>query len=116
VNPPRRHELAVEILKFLAGSRELANIVQQFNSYYVLRAQRQLAVAPTPLPEQNVAELEGFREEYAAFLRDFELWAKGIATYLQSLGGAEHPTLWQLAPTSYFESAKPFSRTKSAGG
>lgn len=102
--------------QFLARCREFGNIVQQFNSYYVLRAQRQLAVAATPLPEHNVAELEGFREEYNAFLRDVEPWAKGIANYLQSLGVAEQPAQWRLAPTSYFERAKSFSRTKPAGG
>jgi hypothetical protein len=102
--------------QFLARCREFGNIVQQFNSYYVLRAQRQLAAAVTPLPEHNVAELEGFREEYNAFLRDLEPWAKGIANYLQSLGVAEQPAQWRFAPTSYFERAKSFNRTKSVGG
>jgi hypothetical protein len=100
--------------QFLARSREFTNIVQQFNSYYVLRAQRHLASAATPLPDHNIEELEGFREEYAAFLRDVQPWAKGIANYLQSQGMKDHPLLWRHAPTNYFEKAKPFGKPKSA--
>jgi hypothetical protein len=105
-----------DLSQFLARCREFSNIVQQFNSYYVLRAQRQLAAAVTPISEQGVAELEGFREEYNAFLRDLEAWAKGICNYLTSVGVADQPTQWRLGPASYFERAKSFNRTKSVGG
>src|SRR6266446_5066302 len=47
---------------FLARCREFTNIVQQFNSYYVLRAERYREGAATPLSNHNIAELEGFRE------------------------------------------------------
>jgi hypothetical protein len=100
--------------QFLARCREFGNIVQQFNTYYVLRSQRQLAVA-NPLPEHSVGELEGFREEYNAFLRDVEPWAKGIGNYLQSFGVTDSPALWRLAPTSYFERPKTFREAKPAG-
>ncbi len=102
--------------QFLARCREFGNIVQQFNTDYVLRAQRQLAAATPPIPEHSIAELESFRDDYNAFLRDVESWAKGIHTYLQSCGVTDHPALWQLAPTPYFERAKSFQKTKSAGG
>jgi hypothetical protein len=102
--------------QFLARCREFGNIVQQFNTYYVLRAQRQLAVASAPLPDHSIAELESFREDYNAFLRNVESWAKGVSTYLQSCGVTAHPALWQLAPTTYFERPKSFEKTKSAGG
>ena len=101
--------------QFFARCREFSNMVQQFNSYYVLRAQRQLAAAATPLPEYNIAELEGFREEYNAFLRSLEPWAKGIANHLQSTGINDEPTLWRLGPTSYFERVKSFVRPKPVG-
>jgi hypothetical protein len=87
--------------------------VQQFNSYYVLRAQKQLALASSPLPEFNIDELESFREEFAAFLRDFELWEKEIAEYLQSLGLAEFNAMYQFAPTPSFERMKSFRRSTS---
>jgi hypothetical protein len=99
--------------QFLARSREFTNIVQQFNSYYVLRAQRHFAAATKPLPEHDIEELEGFREEYAAFLRNVQPWAKGIANYLQSQGMKDHPLLWRHAPTNYFEKVKPFGKSKS---
>jgi hypothetical protein len=72
--------------QFLARSRELGNLIQQFNSCYAIRTQKHLALAPTSPPEQTLDQLETFREEYIAFLREFELWAKEIAAYLQSFG------------------------------
>jgi hypothetical protein len=99
---------------FLARCREFTSIVQQFNTYYVQRAHAHLGTAQ--LPDHSVEELEAFREEYNAFLRDLSPWSKAVANYLQSEGVADQPTLWQLAPTSYFEKAKSFGRTKSAGG
>jgi hypothetical protein len=68
-------------MQFLARARELGNLIQQFNSYY--------AVAPTAPPEQILDQLETCREEYIAFLREFELWGKEIAAHLESLGIAE---------------------------
>jgi len=75
--------------------------------------QRHLAGAVTPLPDHNIEELEGFREEYAAFPRNVQPWAKGIANYLQFRGMKDHPLLWRHAPTNYFEKAKPFGKPKS---
>jgi len=112
-----REQLAFPVthrMQFLARCRELGNLVQQFNSYYVLRAQKQLALAPSPLPEFNIGELESFREEFAAFLRDFEIWAKEIAEYLQSLGVAEFNAMYQFAPTPSFERVKSFRRSTPA--
>lgn len=102
--------------QLLARCREFGNMVQQFNSYYVLRAQKHLAAAATPLPEHSIAALEQFREEYNAFLRELESWMKGNASYIQSLGVTTHAAIWQLAPTVYYERAKPFSRTRAVGG
>ncbi len=99
--------------RFLSQCKEFSHIVPQFNTNYVLRAQRQLATA-APLAEHNIAQLEEFREEYNAFLRDVEPWAKGIANYLQSCGVIAQTALWRLAPTNSFERAKSFGRTKPA--
>ena len=100
--------------QFLGQCREFSYIVQSFNTNYVLRAQRQLATG-TPLAENSIAQLEGFREEYNAFLRDVEPWAKGISDYLQSGGVTDHPSLWRIAPVTYFERPRSFARTKLAG-
>jgi len=80
----------------------------------VLRTQKQLALAPTPPPEQTLDQLETFREEYIAFLRDFELWGKEIAAYLQSLGIAEFNAMYQFAPCSNFERVKSFQKKVSS--
>lgn len=97
--------------QLLSRCREFGTIVQEFNTNYVLRAQKHYATG-TPLAEHSIAKLEEFREEWAAFLRSVELWAKGISTYLQSLSVTDHPTLWRLAPSMSFERPKSFLRTK----
>jgi hypothetical protein len=97
-------------MQFLARTRELGNLIQQFNSYYVLRTQKQLALATTLPSQQTLDDLATFREEYIAFLRDFELWAKEIALYLQSLGIAEFNAMYQFAPCTNFERVKPFQK------
>lgn len=97
--------------KFLSQCREFSHVVQAFNTHYVLHAQRKLAVAK-PLSDDSIAQLDEFREEYNAFLRDAELWAQGIANYLQSGGVTDHPTLWRLAPTNHFDRVRSFGRAK----
>jgi hypothetical protein len=98
--------------QFLSQSRAFGCIVQEFNRNYILRAQRELA-AKSPLAEDSIAKLEEFREEYTAFLRAVESWAKGISSYLQAGGMTDNPSLWRLAPINSFERAKSFARTKS---
>lgn len=90
---------------FLSICTEFSRIVQEFNANYVLRSQRQLANM-TPLAEHFIAQLEEFREEFNAFLRDVEHWAKGVSNYSQVCGVAEHSSLF--APADYFERAKSF--------
>ncbi len=98
--------------QFLGRCREFTNLVQQFNSSYALRSQR-LFTSATPAPPEHVLdELEGFREDYNAFLRNLEPWAKTIATYLQSIGVTDTPTQWRLAPTAYFERPKSFKKSQ----
>jgi len=106
---------AGSLASFLQQCREFSSIVQAFNTNYVLRAQRQLALVPA-LPEYNLEQLDQFREEYNAFLRDIEPWAKSIGNYLESAAGiADQPILWRTAPTSYFERVPSFRKTKPTG-
>jgi hypothetical protein len=100
--------------QFLAQCRQFSHILQEFNRNYVLRAQKELAAKP-PLPEHAIAQLEQFREEYTAFRRSAESWGTAISDYLQSGGAMDHSTLWRLAPTTWYERAKPFARSKSDG-
>ena len=106
-----RSARASSLEQFLSQCREFSHIVQAFNSYYALPAQRKLAVA-TPLSDDIVSRLEEFREEYCAFLREIEPWAQGIANYLQSKGVMDQSALWGLAPTIHFERPKSFRQTK----
>jgi len=105
---------ATNRMQFLARARELGNLIQQFNSYYVIRTRKQLGLAPTPPSEQILDQLETFREEYIAFLREFELWGKEIAAYLESLGIAEFQAMYQFAPCSNFERVKSFQKKASS--
>jgi len=98
---------------FLARCREFSNLVQQFNSHYALRAEKLIATIPKP-PEQGIGELEAFREDYNDFLRNVERWAKGISAYLQSVGVADHPAQWGLAPIAFFQKPKSFRQTQPA--
>jgi hypothetical protein len=100
---------AATLRHLLSRCTEFSHIVQEFNTNYVLRTQRQLANGP-PLAEYSVVQLEEFREEYNAFLRDVERWARGVSNYLHSRGVAEQSSLWSLAPADYFERAKSFLR------
>jgi hypothetical protein len=93
---------------FLARCREFGNLVQQFNSHYVLRTEKLLAVRTISQPDEVIGQLEAFREEYNDFLRNVERWAKGINSYLQSLGITSHPALWNLAPTTFYAKPKSF--------
>ena len=100
--------------QFLSQCRQFGAIVAEFNRNYVHRAQSELA-AKTPLPAYSIGQLEEFSTEYAAFLRDVELWAKGMLNYLESGGVTDHPTLWRLAPVNCFERVKTFASGKLSG-
>jgi len=64
--------------QFLARCREFTNLVQtvQFRSYALPEVRDCSLLPATPPPEHVLNELEGFREDYNAFLRNLEPWAK----------------------------------------
>jgi hypothetical protein len=97
--------------QFMSQSQEFSSLVTDFNDNYALHAQKRLVAAP-PMTEDFIAKLEEFREEYAAFLRDVEFWAKGFTTYLGSLGMTDHSTQWRLAPLKSFVRPQSFRITK----
>jgi hypothetical protein len=99
--------------QFLGQCREFTCIVQEFNTNYVLRHQRHCAVDGS-FSEDHIAQMEQFREEFTALLRDIELWATGISGYLQSMAATNHASVSGIAPIIYFVRAKSFRHTTPA--
>lgn len=104
---------AVDLDVFLARYRELLTIVNSFNRDYVHRAHRTLSTV-RPLGETSIADLEQFREEFAAYLRDFELWGDKVYEEVRIRTGNPHH--WTLAPKASFDKVKSFRRSTAADG
>lgn len=94
----------VRLELFIARCQEFTVMVQQFNSDYVLRA-RQEFQRGTPLQEQNVHDLEAFREDFSAFLRDLSAWGERIAVESKRLSGEK---LIGASLATHFERVKTF--------
>jgi hypothetical protein len=95
--------------------REFGSLVHRFNTDYALHVQRQLQ-QESHFSGHYLAQLEEFRHEYNAFLRDVEHWSKDIANYLQvRYQLLDQSTLWHLAPNMYFERIKAFEHSKNVG-
>jgi hypothetical protein len=99
---------------FLLRCHEFSVIVNSFNRNYVLRSHEAFERAGAPLDEYHVHQLEEFREEYTAFLREFEQWAGELNTAAQprwrGMGN-----FFQVSPCSSFERVKTFRNAKGAG-
>lgn len=93
-------------------SHELTSLVSSFNRDYAQRAQRQLS-AEKDLAEHSINELEEFREEFNALLRDLEEWGKEIFKQQSAMYGQDGQTLWPT-PGIYFERVKSFRRSANA--
>lgn len=89
------------------------HIVQEFNTNYVLRYQRHCAVDGS-FSEDHIAQMEQFREEFTALLRDIELWATGISGYLRSMDATNNVNVSGIAPIAYFVRAKSFRQAAPA--
>lgn len=102
------------IYPFLARCREFTNIIASFNRFYVLQAQSALAQS-RQLDEHFIDQLEEFREEFSAYLRDVEQWANSVRTWAEPrLGHLQN--FWQLMPTANFERVKTFRRGQASTG
>jgi len=101
---------SVDVL--VSRCREFTTIVNSFNRDYVLRAQKELGMV-APLGNHYLDQLEEFREEFAAFLRDLEQWVNAFSA--QAQGRIGEPHYWGIAPTCVFERTKTFRRTTVAG-
>jgi hypothetical protein len=77
--------------------------------------QRHFAVDAS-FSEDHIAQLEQFREEFAALLRDIELWATGVSRYLQSVAATNNVNVSGIAPITYFVRAKSFRQVAPARG
>src|SRR5207248_2940143 len=102
---------ARDIGEFMRRSAEFSSIVNRFNLDYALRAQRELADL-SELPKRYVEELEKFREEYAAFVRDVESWAEVVNNYSRQ---RFQPREWmKMLINSHFERVASFRRSETA--
>ena len=89
---------------FIARCQELTVMVQQFNLDYVLRA-RQEFQRGAPLQEQHIHDLEAFREDFSAHLRNLSSWGDRISTEARRLGGNKAKG---VSLVTYFERVKTF--------
>ncbi len=98
--PPRSSE---EVLRRV---REFGGLVATFNNSFVLTAQKELA--PAPIQQHCITQLEVFREEFHAFLREIEQWCESLANsarMLKGAGGVDN----RLSPLASFQRVPSFS-------
>ncbi|MGA1998934.1 MAG: hypothetical protein ABSG52_02990 [Terriglobales bacterium] len=94
--------------EFLQRVREFGTLIATFNRNFAVSAQKELALAP-PIQPQYITQLEEFRDEFNALLRDIEEWGESVAASAQKLKGAaglDH----RLVPRAYFERVPSFSQ------
>lgn len=90
---------------FLARCREFCVIVGDFNTDYVIRAQKGLDDVPK-VPKETFEQFEAFREDFGHLLRDIEEWTDA----LNRETGKQLTTSEQIenGPFAHFERARPF--------
>jgi hypothetical protein len=101
--------------QFIAtNDARLREFVEQLAEFLSDNNTRSLRYIVRSACSQNAAEVEKILagEDYNAFLRNLEPWAKGIAGYLQSIGVTDTPTQWRLAPVTYFDKPKSFKKSQ----
>lgn len=69
---------------FLNRCQQFSAIVNEFNRNHVIPAQKQLEKGEAKVLEHYIDQLEGFREEFNAFLRQVEQWASDISDHARS--------------------------------
>lgn len=93
--------------------REFSLLVKDFNNNYVIRAQKGILKSSIQLPESSLDQLENFREEYNAFLRDYTQWAKSVCDQERALLGESQQTA-MLFPCISVERVKSFRKVVPA--
>lgn len=68
-----------DIGTFMTQCEEFTVIILRFNRDCVIRSQKELGGGESSLSEYNVKALEGFREEFNAYLRVVEQWSNALA-------------------------------------
>ena len=99
--------------QFLARCREFTHIIYQFDRNFAARAQAELTAASIDLPNNYIDQLEVFKDEFNAYLRDVDLWANTISTKIQKRW-SNSPEFNRLLPTTNFERVKTFRRSSVA--
>ena len=96
------------IVSFMTRCQEFTIIVDEFNREYVGKAQKELE-AGKPIPDQYIHDLEQFREDFLAYLREFEQWADRLTNESRKLVNDEELVWTSLVRT--FPRVKSFRRS-----
>lgn len=100
---------APSAMVFFLRCREFSLIVRDFNNNYVIRAQKGIMKSSVQVPESCLDQLETFREEYNAYLRDFTQWANSLRDQEKIvLGESQQATM--LFPCTFVERVKSFRK------
>lgn len=98
--------------QLLARCCEFTRIVSEFNRNGVFQVQAGVAASAPPIQEHYIDQLEQFREEFSAYLRELESWSKDVAE--RGKLRVRENEFFQLSPTPYFERVKAFRRSTQA--
>ena len=100
-------------MTFLRRCHEFSCLLRVFNQNYALRAQK-VIVDSGPLPDYDIEKLDTFQGEYNAFLREVEPWSERILAFIKSKAVVDENSMYQLAPSVYFERVPPFRKATPA--
>ncbi|HLY99294.1 MAG TPA: hypothetical protein VKT33_09540 [Candidatus Angelobacter sp.] len=104
---------AASPVAFFLRCREFSLLVRDFNTNYVIRAQKGILKSSAQLPESCLEQLETFREEYNSYLRDYTQWAKSLCDREKTVLGESQQTA-MLFPCILVERIKSFRKTVEA--
>jgi hypothetical protein len=100
---------AASAIAFFVRCREFSLLVRDFNNNYVIRAQKGILKSGAQVPESCLDHLEGFREEYNSYLRDFTQWANSLCDH-ERIVLAESQQTMMLFPCNSVERVKSFRK------
>lgn len=104
---------AASAVAFFLRCREFSLLVRDFNNNYVIRAQKGILKSSAQVPESCLDQLEGFREEYNSYLRDFTQWANSLCAQEKIALGESQQAL-MLFPCTSVERVKSFRKAIAA--
>lgn len=95
------------VRELLTRCQQFSRLVEEFSWHYPVRTQRMLE-NKSLLQPHVIESLEHCREDFNAYLRDFEKWSRSVA--VRTKGRLDHPEWMQLLPVSQIDKVKSFAR------